>query len=617
MYKLEYIRLKNFGTHVDSTFKPKEGITMIFGKNLDEEGLNGNGAGKSHLFEAITKLIHNRTFKKVNKQDLIKDGESFAELEGVFKGLSDRVLIRRTIKRSGSDICLIEVDGVEQKSIVDKDIWIENRFGVSYEDFVNYFVIGQRNTFSIFEAGDAYMKKLIAKFTNTGFLEKIIEELKSEAKENKEERDSIILETENLNVKIKTLKDQNSSLKEEYLDDLEEEYLEIGEKIKQKQKDKKKYFESLEKANATLKRLLKDNEDSDVEINTMKLQKLKDQVKLFQDKIFKTEKNIRHIKSELSGAIACPDCGHKFLPFSGGKTRKELQEELSKEEKSLAVLNAELDVLQADKTKEESRINKLKLKQESKLESKELLEEAEDNATTFGKMYASVKGEIKKLKLRSDEIEVIIQDPTNIKIPQVVKNKREIKDCNIRILNNTNQLQELNGELENFEFWEVAFGNKGFKAFLVNKTLGVIEGYTNYFLKKFKTSFSVRIDGFKENKDGSVQDRITTMILRGGEEAGVYAKFSGGEKRRIDICGVLAMRQMIFGNLEKGQGLNILGLDEPFEGLDDMGQVEILKMLDNIKTPVFATTHLPVTSTSIMMNSITVVKKGEVSKIKK
>ena len=173
MYNLDYVRLKNFGSHKNTKFVVKDGITMIFGENKDEEGLKSNGSGKSHIYEAITKLVHNKTFKKVSKADLVKDGKDEAVLIGEWDG-DYKIKIERTIKRSGSDVCKIWVDGIERNDIVDKDNWIRERFGIAYEDFINYFVVGQRNTFSIFEAGDAYMKKLIARFTNTGFLDTII-----------------------------------------------------------------------------------------------------------------------------------------------------------------------------------------------------------------------------------------------------------------------------------------------------------------------------------------------------------------------------------------------------------------------------------------------------------
>lgn len=614
MYKLEHIELIRFGSHKHTIFEIKDGVTLIFGKNNDD-GMNSNGSGKSHLFEAITKLITNKTFKNIPKSNLVMDGEKTAILQGEFSGPCD-VQIRREIKVSGSDVCTIWVDGIERPEIVDKDAWIRDLFGISYEDFSNYFVIGQRNTFSIFEAGDAYMKRLIARFTNTAFLDDIVSDIKSDTSEFKEQRDEMVEENTRLITTNKTLEEQNTSLREQYLNDLEEEYFEMGDSIKELKKKKKRYLSNKRKYSEKVDQIKieLDNIESEV-IDRSKQNRLRKAQLEFENDITELEKQKRHLKSIINGLITCPECGHEFN-LDGKMTKEEAKKKLKETEDSIGALTIEMNTKEKAWKKEKQKNDKLESSQSDKESKEEEYEDAKELLNDAVQEYKEVCAKLSKIDSRSLEIEEILSNPDEVEVPQITKNLNVIKRNKKTIKINKKRIDNCNLKLENAEFWEVAFGTKGFKTYLINKTLGMIEGYTNHFLEKFKTNLRVRIDGFKENNDGSIQERITTNILRNGEDAGVYGKFSGGERRRIDICGVLAMRRIIFANMEREQGLDILGMDELFEGLDDIGQAEIMTMLDEIKVPTFVITHLPVTMGHLIHNSLTVIKKDGISQLK-
>jgi len=615
MYSLDYIRLQNFGSHKNSKFTPKDGITMIFGENLDDDGLKSNGSGKSHFYEAITKLVHNKTWKKVAKADLVRDGKDKALLTAEWSG-TDHIKISREIKRKGSDVCTIWLNSIEQKQIVDKDKWIAEKFGVSFEDFVNYFVVGQRNAFSIFEAGDAYMKRMIARFTNTSFLDDIVKELKDESSEKKDERENLLGDLDRTNTRIDVLREQNKTLKETYLEELEEEYLEIGGNLKDLKAKKKSIIKNKNKYKERLDIKKTDMAEVDGgEVDRAKETTLKKSLKTTETDITHIERDKRHFEAVINGLLTCPNCGHEFS-LDENLAKDKAETSLKEVEARLAEWETKREKRWKAWDKEKKKNDKLESTQESAEEKQEELDEYQeiyDNSITDLK---GVKKQITEANNRSNEIEAIIADPENVDVPQIKANKKAIKRHKRDINKLNDDIAVLNDELENYEFWEVAFGNKGFKTHLINKTLGMVEGYTNYFLKKFKTSLRIRIDGFKENRDGTIQERITTHILRNGEDAGVYGKFSGGERRRIDICGVLAMRQIIYGNLRADQGINLLGMDELFEGLDDNGQSEILSMLEEINCPVFITTHLPVTKGGLVMDSLTVIKRNGISKIK-
>src|SRR5690606_30997543 len=104
---------------------------------------------------------------------------------------------------------------------------------------------------------------------------------------------------------------------------------------------------------------------------------------------------------------------------------------------------------------------------------------------------------------------------------------------------------------------------------------------TNNLLRKFETDLQVKITGYKILKTGEVRDRIEVSVTKEGYTigSGKFQRHSGGEKMRIDLAGILAIRQLINNSCEHGKGINFIALDESVQALDKSGQVEALRIL--------------------------------------
>ena len=73
--KLELLKLTNFRNYERISFKPSEKINILYGKN---------GSGKTNIVEAIYILALTKSFRTLNDKNLIKKGEDFLRLEGIF-----------------------------------------------------------------------------------------------------------------------------------------------------------------------------------------------------------------------------------------------------------------------------------------------------------------------------------------------------------------------------------------------------------------------------------------------------------------------------------------------------------------------------------------------------
>ena len=73
--KLELLKLTNFRNYERISFQPSEKINILYGKN---------GSGKTNIVEAIYILALTKSFRTLNDKHLIKKGEEYLRLEGIF-----------------------------------------------------------------------------------------------------------------------------------------------------------------------------------------------------------------------------------------------------------------------------------------------------------------------------------------------------------------------------------------------------------------------------------------------------------------------------------------------------------------------------------------------------
>ena len=172
---------------------------------------------------------------------------------------------------------------------------------------------------------------------------------------------------------------------------------------------------------------------------------------------------------------------------------------------------------------------------------------------------------------------------------------------------------KLNEELQMIQYWQYYMGKAGFQTYLANRSISVIEGITNSFLRKFNSDLSVNINGFKILRDGSVREKIEVFALSNGVDAEAFMSKSGGERGRINLAGVLGIQHLI--NMStNGKGLDLLVLDETFSGIDTMGQENIIKILEHLGVTILMITQ-NVSSEFNNENKLVIVKENGISRI--
>lgn len=131
-------------------------------------------------------------------------------------------------------------------------------------------------------------------------------------------------------------------------------------------------------------------------------------------------------------------------------------------------------------------------------------------------------------------------------------------------------------------------------------------------MRKFDVDLSVLINGFTVLKSGEVREKIDVFVETDGTDAETFRAKSGGERGRVNLAGVLGIQHLI--NLStNGRGLNLICLDECFNGIDSEGQENIIKVLEKVGVTILMITQ-NVSDSFNNKNKLYVVKENKVAR---
>ncbi len=382
------------------------------------------------------------------------------------------------------------------------------------------------------------------------------------------------------------------------------------------------------------------------------------------------DRDIRQLNNQLHGAIVCPKCQHEFF-LGQGLSVGAVKGELAAKERVLTRTNEKIQALNNDLQKHKEKqvsfekekkdvAKEIDIRNSKLLElSKELrdasadVEEALDkirNAErTFKRLQDDIETEQGRIdglmkQMFSEALDIIDNTITrgeryvktleegNVAISASIesfeKTMREVENSTqddlISSLNNSKveyekALENANKELETaqktydkFVVQENYFVD--FRSYLANKKVEAIAGITNHFLELIDSDLRVEMLGYKKLKSGKVRDKITVNLLRNGVDCGSYAKFSGGERARVNLASILGLQKLTNNSAPKGKGLDLLILDEILEASDTTGIESSCKALNKLRATSLLVTQNPISDND--GNMIVVVKENGYSTIK-
>src|SRR6056300_1041573 len=209
MITFKKIRYKNFLSSGDQ-------FTEIdFQQHHTNLIIGTNGAGKSTMLDALTFVLFNKPFRKINKPQLVNaTNERGCLVEIEFSVNSRDYLVRRGIKPNVFDI---EVNGTalhrEADDRANQRILEENILKVNYKSFTQIVILGSATYVPFMQLTTPNRREVIEDLLDIQIFSTMNTLLKEKVSENKSGIQDIKYEIDLIKNKIDSAKENNESIK--------------------------------------------------------------------------------------------------------------------------------------------------------------------------------------------------------------------------------------------------------------------------------------------------------------------------------------------------------------------------------------------------------------------
>jgi DNA repair exonuclease SbcCD ATPase subunit len=522
-----------------------------FQKNTTTLIIGSNGAGKSTVLDALTFVLFGKSFRGINKPQLINStNERDCLVEIDFSIGTNQWKVRRGIKpnlfeihRNGS---LVD----QNSSAVDQQKWFEqNVLKMNYKSFTQVVILGSSNFVPFMQLSTSNRREVIEDLLDIKIFSSMTTIIKDKIRSLKEEIRTLELKKDSFKDKVQMQKN--------FIEELET-------RGKNKIGDNKKRISNLMMEIDSYM-----NQNSIVEENIFSLQKELEEVKGASDKL----KKLGTLRGKLSQKVSNITTEHKFF----------------NENAVCPTCTQEID--------EEFRINKIS--------------EAEAKAKQLQSGYEELEQAIQDEEIRESQFLKISKEVTNLthEISQnnirISGGQRQIQDLESEIQTVTNQLENRNTEHEKLEtfkkglhqsfedlsskkeltsYYDFSYSllkDSGVKSKIIKKYLPLINQQVNRYLQMMDFYINFTLD---EEFNETIQSPI--------HEDFSYSSFSEGEKQRIDLALLFTWREV--AKLKNSTNTNLLIMDEVFDSsLDGFGTEEFLKIIKYVikDSNIFVISH--------------------------
>ena len=531
MITFQKIRWKNFlstGNQFTEIDFQKNNTNLIIGTN---------GAGKSTMLDALTFVLFNKPFRKINKPQLVNtqnERECLVEIE--FEINTRQYVVRRGIKPTVFDIV---VNGTELHREADdramQRVLEDNILKVNYKSFTQIVILGSSTFVPFMQLTTANRREVIEDLLDIRIFSLMNNILKD---------------------KIRTQKDQVKSL------DLKKETL------KDKMKMQQNFIDELENRG---KQNIDSNNNKITNLMSEVDQYLKENTKLQEDLQNSTKKQeevagarqklakLNTLRGKLSQKVSAITKEHKFfMENTVCPTCTQDIEESFRLNKIDDVQNTAKELKEGFDELEST----IKFEQQRERQFNALSQEITNLTHGISQNNTRVSGNQRQIRDLEHEIQTITENLANRNTEH-----EKLDEFKSNLAHTFAELSDKKQEIVHHDFAYSLLKDDGVKTKIIRKYLPFINQQVNRYLQMMDFYINFHLDEeFKETVKSPIHEDFS------------YSSFSEGEKMRIDLALLFTWREV--ARVKNSVNTNLLIMDEVFDSsLDGFGTDEFLKII--------------------------------------
>jgi len=496
-----------------------------------------NGAGKSTILDALTFVLFNKPFRRINKPQLVNttnEKDCLVEIE--FSVNSRDYLVRRGIKPSIFDI---EVNGVslhkEADDRANQRILEENILKVNYKSFTQIVILGSSNFVPFMQLTTANRREVIEDLLDIRIFSAMNNLIKDNIREKKDQIKSLDLKKENIKDKIK--------MQQSFIEELENR----GNANINVNKEK------IAKLNTEIDNYEADNDAIGYSLKGH--QKNQEEVFGAGDKLVK----LNNLKGKISQKVSVITKDHKFFTENTVcPTCTQTIEEEFRLNRIVDVQNKAKELQKGFQELEET----IKLEQERERQFTVLSKEITKLNHEISQNNTRISLNQRQIRDLESEIQTITQNLANRNTEH-----EKLEEFQTNLQKTFEDLSKKKEEIVYYDFAYSLLKDDGVKTKIIKKYLPFINQQVNRYLQMMDFYINFHLDEeFNETVKSPIHEDFS------------YSSFSEGEKMRIDLALLFTWREV--ARVKNSVNTNLLIMDEVFDSsLDGFGTDEFLKII--------------------------------------
>lgn len=531
MILFKSISWKNFlstGNHPTSVCFDNYNTSLIIGSN---------GAGKSTILDALTFSLYGKSFRKINKAQLINttnEKNCFVEIEFTVNNLDWKV--ERGIK---PNIFKIYRDGEEldqSSSAIDQQKWLEqNVLKMNYKSFTQIVILGSSSFVPFMQLPTNSRREVVEDLLDIKIFSSMNEIVKTRMRLVKDELRTLELKKESLKDKVDMQKNFIQQIENQSKDDVNKKNDVINNLMDE------------------MSGYMKKTEYLDEEVKATQLS-----IQSFEGATSKL-KEYGNIKGKLSQKISGIVKEHKF--FSENRVCPTCDQNI---EETFRVNRISDSQSKAEELQEgyQELLQAIKKEEERESQFKQLSGDLSKLFNGITQNNSHINGCQKQIKRLEHEIQTVTSqvENRNIEHEKLENFRSSLQDT----------FESISDKKENVTYLDFTYNllkDGGVKTQIIKRYLPVINQQANKYLQMMDFYINLKLDEeFAETIETPIHEDFT------------YSSFSEGEKMRIDLALLFTWREV--ARMKNSVNTNLLIMDEVFDSsLDGFGTEEFLKII--------------------------------------